>query len=211
MNHLEISVDKHLGIESFDDIKNELELSNIYVRIKEHSITGNYALLDWIIPTGISLIILKPYYETFLKKAAEDHYEMLKAFLKDRLYKKAIHPDEEFKIVSMNGKEKETFFTMHFSVLHKITKDNKSITLKLMFPKDCSNIYFEKAIFSFVELQSELEDKKEADLLFDKLVKSDHGMYGSKIVWYNASKETLEFLDITQSAITKSIVPIEFV
>lgn len=206
MHHIEISVDERLGAGSFFDIQKGLEAMSLSMNIKEHSIREPFASLEWVIPTGIVLVILKPYYETFLVKAAEDHYEMMKSFIKSKLYKKAIQPDSEYKIVNIDGVEKETIFTMHFSVMHKITKGDKSISLRLMFPKKCSSEYFEKAISKFMLFQSELEDKHQVDLWFDKLVKADGGMLGVKVFWYNESKSSLEFLDLIQSARTKSIV-----
>lgn len=210
MSHLKISIDKHFGTESLSDIQYFLNELNIELEIEEHSAKGPYLSLDWIIPTGFSLIILKPYYETFLKKAAEDHYEMFKSFLKNKLYNKAINPENEFQIVTMNGVVKETIFTMHFSVMHTLNKDARHISLKLMFPKNCTAEYFEKSILEFSMLQAELEDKNRSDELFDKLLISDRGNYGVKILWFNEELNELEFLDLTQSAKTKSIVAKKF-
>lgn len=208
-NDLEFIIHEHYGAESLFEIQNELEKLSLSVSVKERADGGPFAALDWIIPTGISLVVLKPYFETFLTKAAEDHYEMLKKFLMDKLFKKAITPDEEFKIVYMDGTEKQTIFTMHFSVLYKITKDGKSITLKLMFPKGCTQDYFERSIIRFLQSQAELEDSAKSDVLFDKLVKADRGMLGTKILWYNESKQALEFLDIVESSKAKNLIPMK--
>lgn len=205
MADLSITIQEGLGNEELNDIKRSLEETGLNVEIHKRDQSGPFASLDWIIPTGFALVLLKPYYETLLKKAAEDHYEILKGITK-RLYKKAIHPENEYKIVSMNGTEKETIFTMHFSVLHEMSKDNRKIHLKLMFPKNCSSEYFERSISEFSKLQSELMEKEQADRLFDKLVDADKGRYGAKIFWYNDAKEKLEFLDLIESSKNKDIV-----
>jgi hypothetical protein len=206
MNDIEISVHESLGKEEFSDIQEELGNLELQLSLTEHKTTGPYASLDWIIPTGVILVILKPYFEGFMQKAGEDHYELLKAFF-NKLYSKAITPKEEFKIYSAAGFEKEAIFTMHFSVLHHIIKDGKRITLKLMFPKGCSQDYFQKSLTTFMKFQAELEDNELSNKLFEKLVSLDHGGHGQKIFWYNDSKNALEFLDISASARSKSIVP----
>lgn len=208
MNSIEISVHEYIGKEEFIEIQEELDSLNLKLELKEYRASGPYASLDWIIPTGVILVILKPYFEAFLQKAGEDHYEILKGFFK-KLYQKAITPKDEFKIFSAAGFEKDTIFTMHFSVLHHIIKDKNRVTLKLMFPKGCSPEYFEKSLTAFMQFQLELEDKELSEKLFDKLVSLDHGRYGDKIFWYNESKDALEFLDISASARSKSIVPKE--
>ncbi|HWU42010.1 MAG TPA: hypothetical protein VN132_01190, partial [Bdellovibrio sp.] len=96
-----------------------------------------------------------------------------------------------------------------FSVLHKITKDEKSITLKLMLPKGCTQDYFERSITCFLQSLVELEDSAKSDALFEKLVKADRGMLGSKILWYNESKQALEFLDIVESSKSKTLIPMK--
>lgn len=205
MADINITIQEGLGNEELYDIKTSLEEAGLNVEVHKRDQSGPFASLDWIIPTGFALVFLKPYYETFLKKAAEDHYEVLKGITK-RLYKKAIHPENEYKIVSMSGVEKETIFTMQFSVQHEMSKGDRKIHLKLMFPKNCSSEYFERSISEFSNLQSELMDKKKADLLFDKLVDADQGRYGAKIFWYNDTEEKLEFLDLIESSKNKSIV-----
>lgn len=205
MADLSITIQEGLVDEELDDIKQSLEDAGFSVEIHKRAQGGPFMSLDWIIPTGFALVLLKPYYETLLIKAAEDHYEILKGITK-RLYKKAIHPENEFKIVSMSGVEKETIFTMNFSVLHEITKGDSKIHLKLMFPKSCSSEYFERSIAEFSKLQSELMNKEQADRLFDKLVEADMGRHGAKIFWYNDVNQKLEFLDLIESSKKKCIV-----
>ncbi len=201
MNHVEIDIFKG-GAKSLSGLKKDLEKLNISINLKEHD-RGYSCSLDWLIPTGIIFTFLKPYFETFLKKAAEDHYKILKQICTE-LYRIAIKPKEEPKIIREDGSVKETIFTMHFSVIHRITKNEKSITLKLMFPKSCTSDYFEKSITSFVDLLSYLEDTTHSEDFFNKLIK--FGTHGTEVLWYNKSKKTLEFLDIVKSSKAKSIV-----
>ena len=191
------------------DIIDNLNNMNLEVTKKTLPSEGHYASLDWIIPTGFSLMILKPYYETFLKKAAEDHYSMLKEFLKNKLYKEAIQPEHKFKIVNNKGVEKNTIFTMHFSMLHKLSKNNKHLTLKLMFPNNCSPEYFETSVKAFIQLQSDLDDKYKSDELFDNLMNSDRFSLSEKIVWYNEEINQLEYLDLIESSKNKKIVALK--
>lgn len=206
MTHIHLTAREYINT---SNIVYDLNNMDLEVQEKKLSSEGHYASLDWIIPTGISLIILKPYYETFLKKAAEDHYVMLKEFLKNKLYKEAINPKDEFKILNNKGVEKDTFFTMHFSMLHKLSKNNQHVTLKLMFPKNCSPEYFETSIKSFIELQNELEDELKSHELFDKLIHADKFSLSEKIVWYNEKINQLEYLDLVESSKNKSIVALK--
>lgn len=209
MPDLVIAVQEGLGKEEFESIQKSIEETGVNVDIHQRADGGPYACLDWIMPTGFAVYLIKPYFETFLQKAAEDHYELLKRLTK-RLYQKAIHPETEWKIVSVGGIEKETIFTMHFSVIHELEKDGKQLHLKLMFPKSCSVEYFEKSLSEFSKLQSELMNKGQADLLFDKLVEVDQGRYGAKIFWYNTDEKKLEFIDLIESSKNKAIIAKSF-
>jgi hypothetical protein len=187
-------------------IKDSLSELDIELEVEEHSSKGPYISLDWLIPTGFVLMVLKPYYETFMQKAAEDHYEKLKSFVNKRLYDKAINPEEEFQIVSSNGAVKETILTMNFSVMHDLYKDGRTMQLKLMFPKKCSSAYFEKAVLTFISFQAELLEQTKSDALFESLLLNDRGRYGVKVLWFNEESQKLEFLDVIESAKSKSIV-----
>lgn len=89
MSHFELKVHQRIGKDEFDDLKISLSDLGYDIEVSEHSSSGPYASLDWLIPTGIGLLIAKPYFETFLKKAAEDHYLLLKEAFKKIFIQKA--------------------------------------------------------------------------------------------------------------------------
>lgn len=207
MAHFELAVHSRIGKEEFEDLKVSLCGLGYDVEISEHSSSGPYASLDWLIPTGIGLYIAKPYFETFLKKAAEDHYALLKEAFKKHLYPKSINPVEnEFKLVTTGGKEKDTFFTLHFSMYTKLSSSDGDITLKLMFPKGCSAEYFNQAIEQYTNfISSYINNGGEAELA-DKLVELDSGRRWTKILWLNDKTQEIELVDVALSSKNKAFI-----
>jgi hypothetical protein len=207
VSHFELKVHTQIGKEEFDDLKVSLIDLGYDVDVSEHSSSGPYASLDWLIPTGIGLLIAKPYFEAFLKKAAEDHYSLLKEAFKKYLYPKSINPvRNEFKLVTNGGVEKDTFFTLHFSIYTKLYSSDGDITLKLMFPKGCSVEYFNQAIEKYTNFISVyLSNGAEAELV-EKLVELDSGRRWTKILWFNDKSQEIELVDVVLSAKNKVLV-----
>lgn len=207
MGHFELKVHQQIGKDEFDDFKVSLSDLGYDFEISEHSSSGPYASLDWLIPTGIGLFIAKPYFETILKKAAEDHYLLLKEAFKKYLYPKSIKPEKnEFKLFTSGGVEKETFFTLHFSIYTKISGSNGEVTLKLMFPKGCSAEYFNQAIEQYTNLLSAyISNGSEAELA-DKLFELDSGRLWAKILWLNDSSQEIELVDVVLSSKNKTFI-----
>ncbi len=56
----------------------ELDKANSPATLIEEPEPGPYACAEWYVPTAVVLFIAKPYFETILKKAAEDHYPHIK-------------------------------------------------------------------------------------------------------------------------------------
>lgn len=207
MRHFELKVHEQIGKEEFDDLKVSLSDLGYDVEISEHTNSGAYASLDWLIPTGIGLFLAKPYFETILKKAAEDHYLLLKKALKKHLYPKSINPEKnEFKLVTNEGLEKETFFTLHFSIYTKISGKNGDVTLRLMFPKGCSSEYFNQSIEQFTNLVSGYINRDSEAELADKLIELDSGRRWTKILWLNDSSQEIELVDTALSSKNKTFI-----
>ncbi len=72
---------EHFGDSITTDILNEK--LNLLLEREEPKI---WASIEWAIPGIIMAYILKPYFESFLKEAGKDHYNLLKKFL-NRLLK----------------------------------------------------------------------------------------------------------------------------
>lgn len=207
MGYFELKVHSQIGKEEFDDLKASLSDLGYDIEISEHSSSGPYASLDWLIPTGIGLYIAKPYFETFLKKAAEDHYELLKKTFKTYLYPKSINPEKnEFKLVTNGGKEKDTFFTLHFSMYTKLSSSNGDVTLKLMFPKGCSAEYFNQAIELYTNFISGYVSKGGEVELADKLIELDSGRRWTKILWLDDKSQEIELVDVVLSSKNKTFI-----
>ncbi len=204
---LSMSVHENIGIEEFDDFKSEINDLEVALEVTEYNDQGHFMSLDWLVPTGIILFMAKPYFETILKKMAEDHYELVKKAFKDLLYKKAIHPENyEFELVS-NGKTKDSYFTLHFSIETKITDDEGELSVRLMFPKNCDEEYFSQAINRFSEFISSYTMKDNESELATKLMNLDvMGRRWKKIVWFNEKSGDIEWVDVVNSAKTKKLI-----
>lgn len=207
MTHFKLKVHEQVGKEEFDDLKVSLNDLGYDVEISEHSSSGPYASLDWLIPTGIGLFIAKPYFEAILTKAAEDHYLLLKESFKRYLYPKSINPEKnEFKLVVNGGVEKETFFTLHFSIYTIISGANGDLSLKLMFPKGCSAEYFNESIEKYSNFLSAYISSGSESELADKLVEMDSGRRWTKILWLNDSSQEIELVDVVLSSKNKTFI-----
>ncbi|MEC4048853.1 hypothetical protein OX284_005400 [Flavobacterium sp. SUN046] len=79
--HLIFTYPESYSEEIIDNDIAELETPNIKIHIERHENEVN-AAKEWIVPTLLAGIVLKPYFETFFQEAGKDHYQLLKKVLK---------------------------------------------------------------------------------------------------------------------------------
>lgn len=119
------------------DLESEmLEKDGIKIEIKQHPIQA-YASSEWMIPPLVFAFFAKPYFEGFLNKAGEDHYDILKKWILKMNskfrghYTQTITASESTKKVAKDSKTPNNFFGVYF-------KTPMGNNLKVFMP-NCKN------------------------------------------------------------------------
>lgn len=130
-----------------------LEKDGLSIEKKQHSIQA-YASLEWMIPPLVFAFFAKPYFEGFLNKAGEDHYEVLKRW-----------------ILKMNSK-----FRGYFTQTITTTKSTNKVANDSDTPNNFFGVYFKTPLGNNLKVfmpncESEQEDIKALSDLLDDLRK----------------------------------------
>jgi hypothetical protein len=146
----------HIGItfpDSFPDhlieeYVNEVSIESLNLDIRKLPFGGPYACLEWAIPTFISVYILKPYFDGFLKEISKEHYGILKNWLK-----KVATDTRKIKITTIaasQSTEKLDHSDSQSKLFSIQAKTNDGLPLKFLFNEDLGseewNIAIEKAL-----------------------------------------------------------------
>lgn len=137
--------DEFIGFVVSDFYRDDLKLK-VQKREKEP-----YCSFEWIYPTIIIAYILKPYFESFIKELAKDHYTLLKDGLK-KMVSSGKHIDS--KLVAATQSTSKLSKTYNQSLVFSLiiqTKNDKQI--KLLFDNDLEKSDWDEAIdklFDFV-------------------------------------------------------------
>jgi hypothetical protein len=154
------------GIPIFNLEIEMLSKEGLKIEIKQHPIKA-YASLEWMIPPLFFAYFAKPYFEGFLNKAGEDHYEVLKRW-----------------ILKMNSK-----FRDYFTQTITATKSTKKVDKDSNTPNNFFGVYFKTPLGNNLKVfmpncNSEQEDIKAlSDLLDDlrKLYSKPESKFAKKI------------------------------
>lgn len=172
-----------------------LENDGLSIEKKQHPIQA-YASLEWMIPPLVFAFFTKPYFEGFLNKAGEDHYEVLKKW-----------------ILKMNSK-----FRGHFTQTITATKSTNKVAKDSDTPNNFFGVYFKTPLGNNLKVfmpncESEQEDIKAlSDLLDDlrKLYSKPESKFAKKIAGltdkvydelyavFNHEKDKWEFFTFSQ-------------
>ena len=172
-----------------------LEKDGLNIDEKQHPIQA-YASLEWMIPPLFFAFITKSYFEGFLNKAGEDHYEILKSW-----------------ILRMNSK-----FRGHFTQTITARKSTKKVANDSDTPNNFFGVYFKTPNGNNLKVfmpncVSEQEDIKAlSDLLDDlrKLYSKPESKFAKKIkgitdkvyeeiyAVFNKDKGEWEFFTVSQ-------------
>ena len=66
----------------FEDVRQMLVADGLRLRVESRPDPGPFAGVEWLIPTVVFAYIGKSYFDSFLKEAGKDHYNLLKRGLK---------------------------------------------------------------------------------------------------------------------------------
>lgn len=165
---------------------------NIDIKVLK-SDNKTFMALEWIIPTGFIVYILKPYFTAFLSEAGKDHYQILKKGLK-KLIEKAKYIKAGF-IASKYSTQKISKSYSQSVVISIIfqTRDNKPI--KLLFDNKLELSEWENSIDEVLELLVENYNSYPEDRL-TKMTQNLNYKAGKEIyAIINPESKKIELLD----------------
>ncbi|MEQ6342916.1 MAG: hypothetical protein M3A44_15050 [Gammaproteobacteria bacterium] len=192
-------IDKDASEEQFTAFLGDLSRDHIDTTVVRRPPEGPFAALDWLIPTGIILFIAKPYFETILKKMAEDHYAILKSAT-GKLWKKFFGPKPEIEraVHGRGGVVKESPFSRSFSITAQSVHGTK---ITLLFPRDVTSEDFVLAIEKFELLMLQHHASGGADPLSSLLESRElPPMDWQQLIYLNPKSKRLELIDYVQSS-----------
>lgn len=154
-----------------DSFTENIGFEVIHLKTKSGNI---FYSLEWAVPTFIGVQILRPYFESILKEAGKEHYEILKKVLKRGLLLGKKHP---VTVVNEYGTVKSTFSnSISFSYM---TKDEKS--LKILFNTVENVNDWENYMLDIVELISDNIENYPMDKLSNMLMPFSEKKYSDTI------------------------------
>jgi len=196
---ISLLIDQEAPEEIFHSFVDDLSEMDVEAKIVRRESEGPFMALDWLIPTGIILFIAKPYFETILKKMAEDHYVMLKSAT-SKLWQKMFgaNPEIERFVVVHGGKIKESIFSRSFSVTAQSVDGHK---ITLLFLKGANQEEFDAAIEMFEALMLNHHSSQGKDFLSGLLeARKQIPKHWQQLIYLNPESRQLELIDYIQSS-----------
>jgi hypothetical protein len=192
-------IDEEASEEQFVAFVDDLAKDKVDASVVRRPPEGPFMALDWLIPTGIILFIAKPYFETILKKMAEDHYAILKGAT-SKLWKKFFGPKPEIErtVYGLRGVVKESIFSRSFSVTAQSVNGTK---ITLLFLKDTTPDDFALAIEKFEILMLYHHSSGGSDALSHLLDSRELPPKDwQQLIYLNPHSRQLELIDYVQSS-----------
>ncbi len=198
-------IDEESSEDQFAAFMDDLTKEQVDVTIVRREPEGPFNTLDWLIPTGIILFIAKPYFETILKKMAEDHYAILKNAT-SKLWKKFFGPKPEIirVVYGLQGVIKESIFSRSFSITAQSVEGTK---ITLLFLNDATVDDFALGIQEFGMLMRQHHSSGGADVL-SRLLESRElpPKHWQQLVYLNPKTKKLELIDYVQSSKQRKLI-----
>jgi hypothetical protein len=196
---ISLLIDKYAPEGQFSEFINELGGESGGAAIIRRPAEGPSASLDWLIPTGIILLVAKPYYETILKRMAEDHYALIKKATA-KLWNKFLGPKPEIERVvhTSGGAIKESIFSRAFSITVMSVSETK---ITLLFLNGITPEDFNLAVDKFMDLMAQHhacggKDQLTTMMEARELPPSDW----QQLVYLNPKTKQLELIDYVMSS-----------
>lgn len=206
MFSLEFKVLPHLDNSIYQPLCNLFKQISCQASVSQFRPTGALARFDWLLPCGVSMELIQPFYETQVEPARASFVAPLKQLIETELYKKMIHAHDPFQLKNKDGSVKQTLFSMHCCLNYTLRGQHDEMNLRLMFPVDCSGEYFRDAIFSFMQMLEDVYLASSTDLFLEMLKKADGQGFGTRVLWYNEEIGRTEFVDVERSQKSNTVV-----
>lgn len=206
MLNIEFKALPHTDPKPLKSLISDLHRMHCQANLSTYCPTGALARLDWLLPTGVTIELIKPFYETQVQSSDEAFVTAFRNWVENQLYQAMIKAETPFQLMNKDGTPKHTIFTMHCSLVYTLKKGEDSIKLKLMLPMDCSAQYFSEAVFSFMQMLEDIFLAQSEAVFFDMLKKTCNQGYGTRVLWYNQDIGRTEFVDVEKSQKTNTVI-----
>ncbi len=148
-SHLILIHDERVPSDFLEELCLDIETKPLKFRRKSLSPRGPQSSLDPLVLTAITLFLLKPYFDSFMKEAGRDHYITLKKTLK-KLWGRFFSKDKDFHCVMITSSgEVKLKHSLVFSIYVEIDNERK---VKFLIREGCSKDEFTAGLDAFFDL-----------------------------------------------------------
>ncbi|MCC2604418.1 hypothetical protein [Planctobacterium marinum] len=187
----------------FDEFVATVDQMEVGLDLKKMPKPGPFACAEWFIPTTIAVFLGKPYFESFLKEVAKDHYEFLKKGISELCDKTIKTRRFEPTLYSSAGKKNnDNPYTLSFSV---IAETASGFTFKLLLPKLCDEFEYQKATDAFLDFMADYYSAGELSQAYE-IIKMNGRHRGQILVKYNQDTSKIEWQDDLPPKVRESML-----
>jgi hypothetical protein len=197
-----ISVAYYVPESSYGDAIGDFEAAQFPVSLERRN-PEVFAALQYLMPTAVVVYLLKPYFEKFLTKMAEDHYDWCKAAVK-KLWSNFVSNDRSFRsqLVGTRGKLFENDLALELSFVAK-TADHQCF--HLLFPHSISASEFQTAIVAFYSLMSRHDRDRQKSVLI-RSASGGHKAHHQRVLTWASDPGRLVEVEVLESSLQKRLV-----
>ncbi len=182
--HLLLTEDKMISQGIFDSFCDSLKIESLVIERKVLPPRGAQMALEDYMPTFAVIYFTKPFFDEFLKLAAQDFYSQLKESLKNIHGRVRFHP-------FTRGTKKE--YSTIFSV-YAIHDRMKAKTVKFLIRNECSEEEFAEGILAFTKLFEAYYSGVPGNQLEINL-DAEEGRFGHLLISFELETKSLEVVD----------------
>ncbi len=195
-----------LDEKAFDDIVAPLRQGGANVDLVRRPPEGPYASFEWLIPTAVILLLLRPYLQAFSTETGKLHAKALHDGL-SRLWGKVFgpKPDIAVTVIGTAGKVGPAVFSRTVS-LKAVRNDGGQVTL--LFPTSASVEDFVLAADQFIRLMETHYTLEGTDPLTGamSLVGSSSRRKSQALLYMNPGTQHLELVDYVESSKQRKLI-----
>lgn len=171
--HIGLLVAEEMPQQIFEMYESELRAENLKLKIDRFPFQVPYACLEWALPTIVGVYILKPYFNSFLKELAKDHYDVLKNWLKKTAI--SLRSIKTYTTTADSSTHKVNHENTQSRVFSISTVSNTGKHLKFLFDDALSNEDWQEGIELLLKLLEEHFCDGENDKLSIEIKNNDLG------------------------------------
>lgn len=190
--HLALIYDEQIPLELLDRFCGDMEAKSLDFQRMQRPSEGIQASLEWLAIPAVMFLILKPYFDGFMKEAGKDHYVILKKALTG-LWSRFFSKDRSIRVVvfaSSPGKVDRQYSQL-FSIYVEIKNDRR---VKFLIREDCPKDEYAEGIDAFLNLiDSYYSGVPSEGLSID--LDGGKDFYGTVLIEFDKETKSLRVLD----------------